>query len=63
MKALENCFPNAHHFAIVAQDADLDLHININLEIREELRRVLQQGGPGLRAEIVTSIKKKCGGM
>jgi ankyrin repeat domain-containing protein 50 len=63
MKALEDHFPNAHHFSIVAQDADLDLLINSNLELREELRRVLQQGGPELRAEIVMSIKKKCGGM
>jgi hypothetical protein len=63
LKALEDRFPNAHHFSIAAQDADLDLLINSNLEIREELRRVLQQGGPALRAEIVTSIKKKCGGM
>jgi hypothetical protein len=63
MQALEDRFPNAHHFSIAANDADLDLHINSSLEIGEELRRVLQQGGPALRAEIVTSIKEKCGGM
>jgi hypothetical protein len=63
LKELEDCFPNAHHFLITAQDADLDLHINMKLESRQELRRVLQQGGPDLRAEIVRSIKKKHGGM
>jgi hypothetical protein len=63
LKALEDRFPGAHHFSIAAQDADLDLFINSNLEVREELRRVLQQGGAELRAEIVTSIKEKCGGM
>ncbi|KAH6910107.1 ankyrin repeat-containing domain protein [Coprinopsis sp. MPI-PUGE-AT-0042] len=62
-KALEERFPNAHHFSIAAQDSDLELHINSQLDRGQELWKVLEQGGASFRADLVASIKEKCGGM
>ncbi|KAH6910052.1 hypothetical protein BKA70DRAFT_1424554 [Coprinopsis sp. MPI-PUGE-AT-0042] len=62
-KALEERFPNAHHFSIAAQDSDLELHINSQLDRGQELWKVLEQGGASFRTDLVASIKEKCGGM
>ncbi|KAH6904795.1 hypothetical protein BKA70DRAFT_519349 [Coprinopsis sp. MPI-PUGE-AT-0042] len=63
LKAVEARFPQAHRFKIVAQDQDIDLHIDKEISRSADLRELLEDGGPLLRGEIATSIKEKCGGM
>jgi hypothetical protein len=63
LKTVENCVPGVHSFAIAAQDHDLDLHIDQEIEASPDLQSLLQRVGPSLRKEIVTSIKDKCKGM
>jgi ankyrin repeat domain-containing protein 50 len=63
LKTVENCVPGVHSFAIAAQDHDLDLHIDQEIEASPDLRSLLHRVGSSLRKEIVTSIKEKCNGM
>ncbi|KAH6916393.1 hypothetical protein BKA70DRAFT_1502416 [Coprinopsis sp. MPI-PUGE-AT-0042] len=62
LKTVEANFPEAHTFAIHAQDADIDLHIATGISKNVELRRVLQ-ADPSLRDELVSNIKYNCRGM
>jgi ankyrin repeat domain-containing protein 50 len=62
-KVLEERFPSARRFTIVAHPSDLDLLINSRLSTSQRLIKVLEQGGATLRADIVASVKQKCGGM
>ncbi|KAH6906791.1 hypothetical protein BKA70DRAFT_1150971, partial [Coprinopsis sp. MPI-PUGE-AT-0042] len=62
LKTVEANFPEAHTFDIVAQDADLDLHIANGINKDAELRRLLH-ADPSLRDEVVSTIKRNCGGM
>ncbi|KAH6906766.1 hypothetical protein BKA70DRAFT_1150947, partial [Coprinopsis sp. MPI-PUGE-AT-0042] len=62
LKTVEANFPEAHTFDIIAQDADLDLHIANGINKDAELRRLLH-ADPSLRDEVVSTIKRNCGGM
>jgi hypothetical protein len=62
LETLQAHFPQAHTFAIAAQDADLDLLITKGIEESVELQRLLQ-ANPLLRDEIFATIKQTCGGM
>ncbi|KAH6916284.1 hypothetical protein BKA70DRAFT_1179752, partial [Coprinopsis sp. MPI-PUGE-AT-0042] len=62
LMTIEANFPEAHIFAIVAQDADIDLHIAKGINDNAELQRLLLDN-PLLRNEIVSTIKQNCGGM
>ncbi|KAH6889043.1 hypothetical protein BKA70DRAFT_1163670, partial [Coprinopsis sp. MPI-PUGE-AT-0042] len=62
MKTVEANFPDAHSFAIIAQDSDIELHVAKVINENAELRRLLHVN-PSLRDEIVSTIKQNCGGM
>ncbi|KAH6889059.1 hypothetical protein BKA70DRAFT_885720 [Coprinopsis sp. MPI-PUGE-AT-0042] len=62
LKTVEGNFPNAHTFNIIAQDTDIDLHIEKGISENAELQRVLN-AYPSLRDEIISTIKGNCGGM
>jgi hypothetical protein len=62
LKPLESRFPRALTFTIVAQDVDLDIHIAKEIEDSVELRYLLQRE-PWLMDELVSTVKKNCGGM
>lgn len=55
--------PDRHCFSIVAQEDDLDLHIAHEITRSGHLANLLERVGSSLRDEIVSMIKKKCGGM
>jgi hypothetical protein len=63
MKSLEARFPDACSFCIAANDRDLELHINREIERSCDLCGILEGAGPTLRAELVSSVKQNCGGM
>lgn len=63
LKVLEADFPNAHYFTITAQDSDLNLHIHKEIQQNPHLRRILNNAEPSLRADMVSLVKEKCGGM
>jgi hypothetical protein len=62
LKPLESRFPRALSFTIVAQDGDLDIHIAKEIEDSVELRYLLDRE-PELMGELVSMVKKNCGGM
>lgn len=62
MQTIEDHFPSAHRFPIVAQDQDLDLYINEEISRSPDLRAVLAHE-PGLQEHLMTSVKEKCNGM
>ncbi|KAH6888998.1 hypothetical protein BKA70DRAFT_883488 [Coprinopsis sp. MPI-PUGE-AT-0042] len=62
LRTTEANFPEAHTFTIVAQDADIDLHIAKAISGNVELQRLLLSY-PSLKTEIVSTIKANCGGM
>ncbi|KAH6916394.1 hypothetical protein BKA70DRAFT_1092729, partial [Coprinopsis sp. MPI-PUGE-AT-0042] len=62
LKTVEANFPEAHTFHIVAQDADIDLHIAKGIDENAELQRLVKED-PELKDEILSSIKRNCGGM
>ncbi|KAH6889061.1 hypothetical protein BKA70DRAFT_1409263 [Coprinopsis sp. MPI-PUGE-AT-0042] len=62
LKTVEASVPKAHIFHIVAQDADIDLHIAKGINENAELQRLLQVN-PLLKDEIVSTVKRNCGGM
>ncbi|KAH6904792.1 hypothetical protein BKA70DRAFT_1192724 [Coprinopsis sp. MPI-PUGE-AT-0042] len=63
LKTVEAHFPDAHRFRIIAQDQDIDLHIDKDISRSADLRELLEEGDPSLRNEIATTIKAKCSGM
>jgi hypothetical protein len=63
LKILQAEFPNAHCFIIAAQDRDLELHINREIQRSPRLRRLLNKADPSWRAKILSAVKEKCGGM
>ncbi|KAH6911196.1 hypothetical protein BKA70DRAFT_54747 [Coprinopsis sp. MPI-PUGE-AT-0042] len=63
MKSLEARLPGAHHFPIVAQDSDLDIHINREISRNMELQEIIATASPGLGGRITLTIKRKCSGM
>ncbi|KAH6909886.1 hypothetical protein BKA70DRAFT_1027556, partial [Coprinopsis sp. MPI-PUGE-AT-0042] len=63
LKAVEARVPGACSFPIVAQGEDLDLHIAQEIARSPDLQDLLEKAGPSLREQIVSSIKKNCGGM
>ncbi|KAH6909852.1 hypothetical protein BKA70DRAFT_1102023 [Coprinopsis sp. MPI-PUGE-AT-0042] len=63
LKAVEARVPSAYSFPIVAQGEDLDLHIAQEIARSPDLQNLLERAGPSLREQIVSSIKKNCGGM
>ncbi|KAH6904821.1 hypothetical protein BKA70DRAFT_1506673, partial [Coprinopsis sp. MPI-PUGE-AT-0042] len=63
LKIVEARVPGACSFPIVAQGQDLNLHIAQEISRSPRLQDVLERAGPSLREEIVSSIKKNCGGM
>jgi hypothetical protein len=62
LKPLEARFPQAHIVVIFAQDEDLEIHIAKGIEESVELRDLLE-ADPLLREELVSTVKKNCGGM
>ncbi|KAH6909839.1 hypothetical protein BKA70DRAFT_1148398, partial [Coprinopsis sp. MPI-PUGE-AT-0042] len=54
---------NTHCFPIIAQDGDLDIHINQEIARSRALTNLLEKAGSFLRDEIVSLVKGKCGGM
>lgn len=63
MKALQEDFPQAQCFQIVAQNSDLDLHISKEFARSPGLRRVFQRADPSWRVRVISAIKEKCDGM
>jgi hypothetical protein len=63
MTLLQAELANAHCFIIAAQDRDLELHIDREIQRSPRLRRLLNKADPSWRAKIVSSVKEKCGGM
>ncbi|KAH6870864.1 hypothetical protein BKA70DRAFT_1242186 [Coprinopsis sp. MPI-PUGE-AT-0042] len=63
LEAVQARVPNVHCFPIVAQDSDLDLHINQEISRSRDLANFLDNADPSLRDEIVSLVKSKCGGM
>lgn len=63
LKSVNFQVADAHSFAIVAQDSDLELHIAQEIARSRELADLLDKAGLVLRREIVSLIKSKCGGM
>ncbi|KAH6867538.1 hypothetical protein BKA70DRAFT_1027315, partial [Coprinopsis sp. MPI-PUGE-AT-0042] len=63
LKSVEVRFPGAHRFCIVAQDQDIELHIDEEISRSADLREILDSAGPSLRSDIAASIKENCGGM
>ncbi|KAH6901145.1 hypothetical protein BKA70DRAFT_710785 [Coprinopsis sp. MPI-PUGE-AT-0042] len=63
LKPLQARFPDAHHFPIVAQDSDLDVHIGKEMSRSMELQAIIATASPGLEGRITVAIKKKCSGM
>ncbi|KAH6909872.1 hypothetical protein BKA70DRAFT_1041891, partial [Coprinopsis sp. MPI-PUGE-AT-0042] len=63
LKNVEARVPGARSFPIVAQGEDLDLHITQEIARSPDLQDLLERAGPSLREQIVSSIKKNCGGM
>ncbi|KAH6902939.1 hypothetical protein BKA70DRAFT_1079825, partial [Coprinopsis sp. MPI-PUGE-AT-0042] len=63
LRNVEVKFPDAQNFTIAAQDTDLDLHIAKVINESADLELLLEQAGPSLREEIISSIKQNCGGM
>ncbi|KAH6884371.1 hypothetical protein BKA70DRAFT_140498 [Coprinopsis sp. MPI-PUGE-AT-0042] len=63
LESVQGRVPNAHCFPIVAQEHDLDLHINQEIARSRDLEILLEKVDPSLRAEIVSQVKSKCGGM
>ena len=62
LKTVEARAPEAHRFSIAAQDDDLDLHIAQGIDRSPDLELLLERD-PALKEEVVSSIKKNCGGM
>jgi hypothetical protein len=63
LKTLEDRFPEAHHFPIIAQDSDLEAHIGEEMSRNTDLQAILATATPGLEDRITVIIKKKCSGM
>jgi hypothetical protein len=63
LKNLEAAFPNVYRFLVVAQDGDIDLHIERELSRRGDLHAILKTAGASLRDEIKTAIRSASGGM
>jgi hypothetical protein len=63
LNLLQAEFPTIQHFPIVASHRDLDLHINGEIQRSAQLRHVLDDGDASQRAEVVSLVKEKCGGM
>jgi hypothetical protein len=63
LKTVENFVPGVHSFAIAAQDYDLGLHINREIDRSPELRSLLHRAGLSVREGTVALIKDKCNGM
>jgi hypothetical protein len=62
LKTVQDNFPNAHILNIVAQAADIELHVAKAIEENAELQRLVH-AEPALRDEILSTIKQNCGGM
>ena len=63
LKALQARFPSAFHFPIIAQERDLDTHIENEISRSSELKAVLANATPGLEGRITLIVKRQCGGM
>ncbi|KAH6873711.1 hypothetical protein BKA70DRAFT_281942 [Coprinopsis sp. MPI-PUGE-AT-0042] len=63
LESVQARVPDAHCFPIVARDDDLDLHINQEIARSRDLEILLEKVDPSLRAEIISQVKSKCGGM
>ncbi|KAH6884737.1 hypothetical protein BKA70DRAFT_136350 [Coprinopsis sp. MPI-PUGE-AT-0042] len=63
LPSLEPCLPGVHRFPIVAQDRDLDLHINKAISHSTTLETILKHADLQLREKIMMTIKRKSGGM
>ncbi|KAH6909814.1 hypothetical protein BKA70DRAFT_176867 [Coprinopsis sp. MPI-PUGE-AT-0042] len=55
--------PNSHYFPIVAQEYDLNLHINQEIDRSRSLANLLEKAGSSLRDQVVSLVKSRCGGM
>ncbi|KAH6873705.1 ankyrin repeat-containing domain protein [Coprinopsis sp. MPI-PUGE-AT-0042] len=63
LEAVQARVSNAHCFPIVAQEGDLDLHINQEIARSRDFADFLENADGSLRGEIVSLVKSKCGGM
>ena len=63
LPALEAKFPSAHTFIILAQDRDLELHIEEKISCSEHLQDLLERGGQAFKEDLISTVKSKCGGM
>ena len=63
LKSVEGRVPNLCSFVIVAQEGDLDLHIEQEISRSRDLQGLLEEEEPSFKDEIVSTVKKNCGGM
>ncbi|KAH6903022.1 hypothetical protein BKA70DRAFT_1155699, partial [Coprinopsis sp. MPI-PUGE-AT-0042] len=63
LRNVEAKFPHAQKLTIVAQEVDIDLHITKVISESVDLQHLLEHADPSLREEIVSTIKRNCGGM
>lgn len=63
LKVVEAQFSDVSSFHIVAQDGDLGLHISQEIENSPALQALLEEAEPDFKDEMISSIKKNCGGM
>ncbi|KAH6911841.1 hypothetical protein BKA70DRAFT_863385 [Coprinopsis sp. MPI-PUGE-AT-0042] len=63
LEAVQAQASDTHRFPIIAQDDDLELHINQEIASSRALTNLLEKAGTSLRDEIVSLVKSKCGGM
>ncbi|KAH6885662.1 hypothetical protein BKA70DRAFT_1574268 [Coprinopsis sp. MPI-PUGE-AT-0042] len=63
LRAIETHFPNAHRFAITAQEGDIDLLMEQKLEKNANLQELLEGLEGTFQEEILSAIKRNCGGM
>ena len=63
LKDVEGRFPHACSFPISAQEGDLDLHINQEIANSSVLEELLDEADTSFKEEMISLVKKNCGGM
>jgi hypothetical protein len=63
LAVIEEQFPGAQRFPIVATEGDVDLLIKKRLERNPHLQAILGKVDESVRQDVLDTIKRKCGGM
>lgn len=63
LEDVEDAFPEAYILPIAAKEEDIELHITKVISESASLQKLLRRAEPSLREEIMTTIKRNCGGM